>query len=232
MEILPTGATLRFMEVPMARLDPEGVLASRETAVKARLQIEQQIATEFEPTAVVLNFQGVRAVTTTFVDECIARLIASRLAGFDQDHPLLVVNADDEVRHTVDTTLRARRLLVLALGSEGPEVLGGDEFLSQTMGVAFDLRRFSVLELAARLSLTPQAANNRLSYLVRSGALARARVIPSRGGKEFVYEVPAAIFEETDLGLALAKSRRAGGKRKLARQAPSRGHTRTVDTSG
>jgi len=208
MDIAGQRGTLALMEVPMAQFARQRVLASREDAVAARGDIELRLSSQADPTAVVLDFEGVRAMTTTFADECIARLLGSRLAGFDEDHPLLVIRATDEVRHTIDTALRARRLLLLALGPNGPEVLGGDELLTQTMTTAFALRRFSVLELAERLNLTPQAANNRLSYLVRAGALARARVIPARGGRQFVYEVPAPIFDESDLNAALASSER------------------------
>jgi hypothetical protein len=218
MDIAAQSGTLGLMEVPMAQFAHDGVLASREDAVTARGDIERRVADLSNPTAVVLDFEGVRAITTTFADECIARLLGSRLAGFDEDHPLLVVRATDEVRHTLDTTLRARRLLLLVLGPNGPEVLGGDELLTQTMATAFALRRFSVLELAEQLNLTPQAANNRLSYLVRAGALARARVVPARGGREFVYEVPAVIFGESDINAALTTERRKQQARQKKRR--------------
>jgi hypothetical protein len=58
---------------------------------------------------------------------------------------------------------------------------------------------FTVAEIAEKLQLTPQAANNRLAHLVRSGALSRARIIPARGGREFRYELPVSPGDTTSL---------------------------------
>ena len=66
--------------------------------------------------------------------------------------------------------------------------------LATTLREAVSLRSFNVHELAERLDLTPQAANNRLRLLLRSGALQRERAKPERGrgGREFRYRVPVA----------------------------------------
>lgn len=186
------SGTLRPVKVRMARHASDGVLASRDTAVTARSGIEREIAAQRPGEPIVLDFDGVAAISVTFADECVGRLLSSRLAGYDEDHPILALNANEGVRDTLDAALRARRLALLSFGDHGPELLGGDEVLLDTLMEAVRLQRFTVGEIAQRLQLTPQAANNRLAHLVRSGALSRARIIPSRGGREFRYEVPAA----------------------------------------
>jgi Winged helix-turn-helix DNA-binding len=55
-----------------------------------------------------------------------------------------------------------------------------------------ELVKWSVHELAERLNLSPQAANNRVRVLARSGALQRERVSQPRGGREFRYRIPVA----------------------------------------
>jgi hypothetical protein len=174
----------------MARHASDGVLASREAGRTARSRIEHEIAAQRPGEPIALDFDGIAAISITFADECVGRLLSSRLAGYDEDHPLLALNANEAVRDTLDAALRARRLVLLSFGDDGPELLGGDEVLTETLMEAVRLRAFTVAQIAERLQLTPQAANNRLAHLVRSGALSRARIIPSRGGREFRYEVP------------------------------------------
>jgi hypothetical protein len=62
--------------------------------------------------------------------------------------------------------------------------------LDETIKLAQELRNFSALQIAGELGLSQQAANNRLKELVRNGALVRRRIVPERGGKEFLYAVP------------------------------------------
>lgn len=47
---------------------------------------------------------------------------------------------------------------------------------------------------ANRLRISPQAANNRLKVLVSSGAVARERIVPAGGGKEFSYRVAIPAY--------------------------------------
>jgi predicted transcriptional regulator len=60
------------------------------------------------------------------------------------------------------------------------------------MRLADVLGQFSVTEIAERLGVTPQAANNRIKALLRTGALSRQRSDPARGGREYLYRVPRA----------------------------------------
>jgi predicted transcriptional regulator len=75
-----------------------------------------------------------------------------------------------------------------------PEILGGPGWLPETLSAAVELRSFSAAELAERLSLTPQAANNRLSGLVATGGVVRERIVPEGGGKEFGYRVAIPAY--------------------------------------
>lgn len=165
------------------------ILDTRKGAVRVRAAIEREILTGDPGAAVVLDFRGVRIATVTFVDECLGVLLANHATRNYGNHPILAVNANEDVRETIAMTLAVRKLALLHL-MDPPQLLGGDEILNQTLSQAWNLGRFTAGDLAGNMGLSPQAVNNRLKALVRRGALRRALVIPSGGGKEFVYAVP------------------------------------------
>lgn len=182
--------TLLSVKFGLAHFSADGVLATPEQAQLVRSNLEREIAAQMPGTPIELDFSGVHAITVTFADECIGRVLSSRLAGYDEDHPMFAVGANRPVRDTLAAALRQRHLSLLSFGPDRVELLGADETLEETMREAIRLQSFTVNELADRLGLRAQAANNRLVQLVRVGALTRDRVIPSRGGREFRYSVP------------------------------------------
>lgn len=165
------------------------VLDTRKAAIRVRGTIEREILAGDPGAAVVLDFRGVRAATVTFVDECLGVLLANHATRYYGNHPILAVNANEDVSETIAVTLATRKLALLHL-KDPPELLGGDEILNQTLSKAWNLGRFTAGDLAGNMGLSPQAVNNRLKALVRRGALRRALVVPSGGGKEFVYAIP------------------------------------------
>jgi hypothetical protein len=187
----PERAAVLSVKIGMSHIAEDGVLATSEQALRVRAALEKEIASQPEGTPIELDFSGVRAITVTFADECIGRVLSSRLAGFDEDHPIFATRTSSEVRTTLAAALRQLRLSLLSLSDEKVELLGGDETLGETIDLAMRLESSSVNEIAEELGLTAQAANNRLVQLVRVGALSRSRVLPSRGGREFRYSVPA-----------------------------------------
>lgn len=141
---------------------------------------------------VALDFDRIRAITVPYTDASIGALLGGWLSGYHDEHPLLAYRADEDVRATITAALRARRLILLAIGPGGPELLGADPVLDDTVQAARDLDPdFSVNDLASRLNLSAPATNNRLRTLVRSGAIARRLIVPPGGGKEFVYQFPS-----------------------------------------
>ncbi|SRR6266511_23699 len=185
---------LRGMKHAMAPYgEPEGVLTTRTAGERALADLEKAIAAQQHDTVIAIDFSGVRAISVPFADAFLGRLLTGRVAGYYEDHTIVLIDASEDVRETIGLALRYRRLVALALGKGGPALLGADEVLEETMQAAFQLEDwFSVLDLAERLHLTPQAANNRLRHLIKSGALQRERINPRHGGREFRYRVPAA----------------------------------------
>jgi hypothetical protein len=181
------------MKVSMREYESsQGVLAGRDHGDRAWRDVEHRLRKVHPDEMVALDFDGVEAISVPFADASLGRLLSGKVSGFYDEHPLVLLNAIEDVRETVAAALKLRHLVALSLSSDGPQLLGGDDVLAETMGAAFALGDFSVLELAAELRLSPQAANNRLRALTRSGALHRQRVNPRHGGREFRYRVPSA----------------------------------------
>lgn len=168
------------------------VLSTRLAGEEARHSIERAIASLSSGQAVCLDFRDVTAITVPFADECVGQLLSSHLSGYYEDHPLFVANMNDDVRETLAAALRQRRLAVLSVADgSGAELLGGDDLLRRTVEAAYEIGEpFGAAEIADKLGVTAQAANNRLKALLRSGALSRVRIVPERGGKEFLYTLP------------------------------------------
>lgn len=190
------GSTLKPMAVHFVMgnyVTEAEVLATRESGAEAR----QDLARLFDdpglqPDAVVaIDFEGVVVVSVPFADEFLGPLLSERLAGYYEDHPILAINANEDVRETIDVVLRQKRLHLLGISERGtPELLGGDDFLELTLSAALTAGTFNASQLARIMGTTPQAMNNRLKTLLRSGALRRTRVLPTRGGRQFEYQVP------------------------------------------
>lgn len=187
----PSSSTLRSVALrfPLSE-DYEAVLTGRENAERARVAVERAIREQSPATPCALDFSGIEAISAPFVDEFLGKLLSGHLAGYYEDHPLLALNADPDVRETINVVLRARGLSMLYVSDSEVSLLGGERRLEETLQAAAGLGRFRASQLAEVLGLTPQAANNRLKTLLRQGALLRARVVREGGGKEFEYEVP------------------------------------------
>lgn len=175
---------------------PWGVfLATRDRGRKVREDMEAKLGELPSGDTLVLTFAGVEGITVSFGDECIAKLIIDRSTGALADRGVVVEAVNEDVRETLEAVLVRRKISAVCLDQDGhPEILGEREWLPATLDAAMELRSFSASDLAHKLNLTPQAANNRLKALVASGAVVRERVVPEGGGKEFNYTVVIPAF--------------------------------------
>jgi hypothetical protein len=163
-------------------------LATRERGRQVREDVEIRLAQVPAGESLVLDFTGVEGITVSFGDESVARLVLARASGDFADRGLVIVGDNQDVRETLETVLARRKVAAFAIDSDRkPQILGEVGWLPQTLRVALELHSFRATDLAERLHITPQAANNRLRMLVASGAVARERVVPEGGGKEFGY---------------------------------------------
>jgi hypothetical protein len=165
-------------------------LATRSSARTIRFNLETK-ATALDPTdVVVIDFAGVKAMTISFADEFLGRFYATLAAGDIPPQVVLLHGLNEDTRETVAVCLKRRELVAAAVSNETTQLVAAPEFLAETYRHATSLGTFRASDLAGRLGITPQNANNRLKRLVAAGAVRRERVtMAERGGKEFVYSV-------------------------------------------
>jgi STAS-like domain of unknown function (DUF4325) len=165
----------------------EAFLATRPRGARVREDIERELAKVSPGGFLALDFSGVDAVTFSFADEAIAKLVADRLSGDLPDRGLVLEGLNEDVRETVEVVLQRRKLAAVVATESGFSAVGVGDWLEPTLRTAAKLGEFSARALGDELGLSPQAANNRLQLLVASGAVVRHRVVPDKGGKEFMY---------------------------------------------
>lgn len=170
-------------------------LATRERGRRVLVDVDARLAKLELGVALALDFAGVEGITVSFGDEFFAKLLLARAAGDHDDRGLFIEGANEDVWETLDTVLERRKISAVGLDSSGHlAVLGVRSWLPETLEAAVGLRAFSAAVLAERLSISPQAANNRLKALVSAGAVVRERVVPEGGGKEFGYSVAVPTY--------------------------------------
>ena len=127
-------------------------------------------------------------MTISFTDEFLGKF----QSGTDRAHDgmtVLVSSLNEETQEAIQIALERRRKTFVATEIDGqPLLLGSKDFLNETYRACTDLGEFRAGDLAMRLSITPQNANNRLNRLIAAGAVQRVRATGlDRGGKEFAY---------------------------------------------
>src|SRR4051794_30093274 len=112
--------TLRVMKILMREYESsEGVLGGRTQGDRAWRDIEHRIEKVHPDEVVALDFEGVNAISVPFADACLGRLLSGKVSGFYEEHPLILLNANEDVRETIAATLKLRHLVALSLGVEG-----------------------------------------------------------------------------------------------------------------
>ena len=189
--ITPTEpATLGVMHFRLSNWAEEGVLVGRPQGEKARSALQEELLAHRSASEPVgIDARNIKSMSFPFADSFFGPLLSGWLAGYYDEHPIVVFGANEDVTETVDAALRLRNMGVISVNDE-TKLLGGEPSLRATIAVAAKLGRFSATQLGVELGLTPQAANNRLKALVRMGALVRVPVAVTGGGREFEYRVP------------------------------------------
>jgi hypothetical protein len=163
-------------------------LLARENGADVCRLLEQRARSLPSPLSVlVLDFVGVEAMTFSFADEFVGRYLALRGARVVPETGIVLAGLNDDTREEVEAVLRHRDVAAVNRAEAGSRLLSADAQLEQTYELALLLSSFSALQLAGKLGITPQNANNRLKRLHDAGAVHRTRAQVDRGGKEFVY---------------------------------------------
>ncbi|MFC3897975.1 STAS-like domain-containing protein [Lentzea rhizosphaerae] len=175
--------------------------ATRSKARDGRNRLEDILAGK-TGVDLTIDFTGVTAMTISFADEFLGKFLTS-LDATSQELTLKVTGLNTENAEAVTICLERREAQVAVLDSDGILKLDGAPPLPETFDTAVELGEFKANDLAQRLNISPQNANNRLKRLAAVGALRKTRTIgASRGGKEFSYATVTARVPDTD-GLSM-----------------------------
>jgi hypothetical protein len=170
----------------------EKVASTRELGRRYREELERVLARTAEDEAVLVSFHGVVAMTGSFTDEFLGKLVVARAAGLTGKAGLLLVDLNDETAEEVDLCLGRRKMPAVWAQDGTARLLGGDDALKETFAAGVRRNEFRASDLAKDLGTSAQNMNNRLKKLVDAGTLVRSRHDPSVGGREFLYRIPGA----------------------------------------
>lgn len=143
-----------------------------------------------------IDFSGVEVMNISFADEFLGKFLTSgELANSGATLKVTGLNADN--RYSVVVCVERRKASLVVLEEDGSLSLLGDPILAETFTAAQELQQFKSSDIASKLGLSPQNANNRLKRLAGSGAVHKTQVTgSSRGGKEFAYEIVTSLVPD------------------------------------
>jgi hypothetical protein len=169
---------------------PGPVAATRQRGEAVREQLVALLNTT-NAMSVEVDFSAVEAMTVSFADELVGKLLGSRANGSWSSQGIAFAGTTDDVRETIEAVVVRRNLVAIYrdAGADRVLTLGAPKWFDPTLQLAKGLHTFRAADLAKKLGVTPQAANHRLQQLLASGAVTRMRVSPPAGGKEFEYQV-------------------------------------------
>jgi hypothetical protein len=182
--------------------------ATRSLAREGRTTLEETL-TGKTSVDLTIDFTNVTAMTISFADEFLGKFLST----FDvakQEITIKVTGLNEENAEAVSICVQRRETQVVVLDSHGALKLDGPSPLPETFNTALELGEFKANDLAQRLDITPQNANNRLKRLAAVGAVRKARVTTTqRGGKEYFYTAVSPNVPDADdlsTGVPLARA--------------------------
>ncbi|HEV3321403.1 MAG TPA: hypothetical protein VG147_04330 [Solirubrobacteraceae bacterium] len=192
--ITPEGATLDVVHFPLSDwTGKDGLLATREQGEEARSALQRTLLAQVPDAPIGVEVGDIEAMSFPFADSFFGPLLSGWVAGYYDEHPIVVLGANRAIAETIDAALTLRNMGVMSRdGERDTELLGGEPALRETITAAAKLgERFSATQLGLELGVSPQAMNNRLKTLVRMGALRRVPVVVPGGGREYMYRLSA-----------------------------------------
>jgi hypothetical protein len=173
-------------------LSERELLTTRSQGEDSRLRLEGMLAAD-HPMSLEVDFTGIEALTISFGDEFLGRLLTELQAAGREPLPLLITNLNEDTATELEVVLERRKLLAACRLEDEFRLLGGDRYLKATYVTAVKLGTATTGRVAVELKTSIQNINNRLRRLVAAGALERERIDVVGGGREFAYEVPLAF---------------------------------------
>lgn len=187
------GATVtgpRPVTLTLASGRPAHTVLTRRDAAADRELLNKLLAASAPISVLTLDFTGIDAMTLLYAESFLGAFYTGLAAGDVPAQGVRLVGLNGETRHTAHACLESRR--DTALDGDRDELLGYVAALTDTYRAARELGRFRACDLADAMGIKASAANNRLTRLVRAGALIRGSSRPEHGGREYEYRTLAA----------------------------------------
>lgn len=180
------------MRFKLAKETRRTAFATRQAALQIRVRLSTELSSLKAGEALELDLAAVEAMTISYADELVAKLVAERKALGSADSFFLLLNASEEIAETIAVALERRGLIAAHRDSRGNyDLLAASPQLVETFDVARELEEFTASDLADELDLTLPAANNRIKALAEVGVVTRSRHAPSHGGRQYLYQAAA-----------------------------------------
>jgi DNA-binding MarR family transcriptional regulator len=137
---------------------------------------------------IVLDFEGVEAVTPPFVQELLDAMQAVLAGDRDSGRLAIVANPNEDVIETFSLVLeRRKKTLAYRIGDRTELLYETAPHLLELLREAQKLRTFTASDLADRLDVRPNTVHQRLKPLLESGAIGRERDREAKRGVRHVY---------------------------------------------
>ena len=179
--------SLKNEQVALGEFGP--VLATRRAARDVIAHLEGLFTGSV---ALDLDFSGVEAVTSPFLDE-ILKAVQSEMSR--NESSLVSASAmNEDAYETLKMVLDRDHRALTYRQADGYELVTSAPHLAETYEAAKGFVTFTTPDLAETLGLTVTAANQRLKALGEAGAVGRRPDIDAGRGRRYLYFVlPAAI---------------------------------------
>jgi beta-phosphoglucomutase-like phosphatase (HAD superfamily) len=169
------------------------VLATRRAA---RGVVERLSEIWNEPAAVLLDFDGVEAVTSPFLDEVLKAIHAELAHG--ESSLVAAGGMNDDAYETLKMVLERNSRALTYREDDHYDLVTSVLHLAETYDVAKGFQReFTTPELAAALQLSVTGTNQRLKQLNAAGAVGRVRDPDAEHGKRYLYFAMSAATTVT-----------------------------------
>lgn len=169
-------------------------LANRQSAERKATETLNEMKQRGETIALLLFGESI--ATVSWLDGFLCTLLLSDLAI-----QVVAVTSLDDTREHIDMTLRRRNLAVLSsfdhasLSAGDVTVLGAvSESNNEAFAVVRDGGEVLVADVASRLQITIEAAQQRLGSLVELRLISRAKF-----GKAYAYQLPRIEARELEI---------------------------------
>jgi hypothetical protein len=169
-------------------------MTGRSHGAKIRGVIEKILQEEKGPLLIILEFSGAGSIDYSWADEVVAKIV-SRLWGGEYGEKFLVLKSLNPSQiENINVALERKRLAVLAMGSEGWQIIGSlNNYLAHTLNQVMKKRHLTLKQLSEEEGIGMNTSGTRLLNLYKKRLVVRVEGTMAgkddlHRGKQFIYQ--------------------------------------------